>query len=192
MKSFVLIKQILRTRPYFRYFLLLWFLTVTLFIWLININLLAFVLTAPVFTAVERADFILSAYANFFRYLNNPVALSSVIFSILVAVNFTLIVFLWREGKQRVKTAGGNVGAFVSMVGAHCVSCGTSLVAPLVTALAGSGAYFSAERFAATQMLATGANLLGITLILWSTKRTIKRIRTSGLVRAGQPIGYND
>lgn len=181
MKSYTIIKQILKRRPYFRYFLLLWFITISIFLWLVNINLLAYILGSPVLTPFGKIDFIFDIYLNFFK-IDNPVNLSRAVFSLLLAINLTLLIFVWRAGKQRLGAVKSNSGALVAMVGSHCVACGTSIVVPLVTALAGSGAYFSAERFAATQLLATGANLLGVILIAWSIKGITKRIRASGLL----------
>lgn len=175
-------KQVLRNKRYLLYFFLLWFVTVTVFIWLININLLAYVLNSPDLTTTVKIGFISSSYVNYFKYLNNPVALSSVIFSVLVAVNFTLLIFLWKEGKQRSNLARSNAGAFAAMIGSHCISCGTSLVAPLITAFAGSGAFLSAERATTSIVIATGANILGIIIILWSIKGVVKRIRSTGLL----------
>lgn len=182
MKSFSLIKKVIRTRPYLRYFLLLWFITISIFLWLVNLNLLAYILSSPVLTPLGKVDFIFDTYFSFFTF-DNPVSLSRLIFSLLLAINLTLLVFLWRAGKQRLGVVKSNSGALIAMIGSHCVACGTSLVAPLVTALAGSGAYLSAERFAATQLLATGANILGIILIVWSIRGVTKRIRGSGLAQ---------
>lgn len=182
MSSYSVIKQTLKRRPYFRYFILLWFITISIFLWLININLLAYILGTPVLTPLGKVDFIFDTYFSFFTF-DNPVSLSRLIFSLLLAINLTLLVFLWRAGKQRLGVVKSNSGALIAMIGSHCVACGTSLVAPLVTALAGSGAYLSAERFAATQLLATGANLLGIILIVWSIKGVVRRIKESGLAQ---------
>lgn len=181
MKSYSVIKQILKLRPYSRYFLLIWFITVSVFLWLVNIDLLAYILSSPVLTFIGKIDFIIEAYLNFFK-IDNSISLSRAIFSFLLAINLTLLVFLWRVGKQRLGIVKSNSGALLAMVGSHCVACGTSLVAPLITALAGSGAYFSAERFAATQLIATGANAFGIILVAWSIRGVIKRITTNGLL----------
>lgn len=185
MKSYFVARQILKRRPYFFYFILLWIFTVSIFIWLININLLAYILASPVLTPVGKIDYIFDIYISFFK-LDNPVSLSRAVFSLLLAVNLMLLVFLWRTGKQRQRAVKSNSGALVAVIGSHCIACGTSLVAPVVTALAGSGAYFSAERFATTQLLATGANVLGIVLIVWSIKGVARRITTGRLL--DQPI----
>ncbi|PLS81791.1 hypothetical protein CYG49_01460 [Candidatus Saccharibacteria bacterium] len=181
MKSYYTTKQILKQRRYFLSFLLLWFITISVLLWLVNINLLAFILTSPVLTLADKLDFIFDAYINFFT-INNPINLSRFIFSVLLAINLTLLVFLWQVGSQRLGFVKSNSGALVVIIGSNCVACGTSIVAPLVTAIAGSGAYFSAERFAATQLIVTAANILGIVLIVWSIKGIARRIVSSGLL----------
>lgn len=181
MIMYAITKQVLGSRPYLIRFLLLWFATVTVFIWLININLLAYILISPVLGVSGKISFIVNAYANYFRYLDNTVALSSVIFSLLVALNFTMLLYLWKENKRRSALSKSNAGAFAAMIGSHCISCGTSLVAPLITAVAGPSAYFSAERANAGLLLATGANVLGIALVLWSIHQIAKRIQATGL-----------
>lgn len=179
-KTYYVIKQILRRRLYFLYFLLFWFIAITVFLWLININLLVYILTTPVLRLMEKLDFIFDAYINFFK-LDNPVSLSRAVFSLLLAINLTMIVFLWRAGKQRPNLMKSNSGALLVIVGSSCVACGTSIIAPLVTAVAGTGSYLSAERFAATQLIATGANVLGIIFALWSINSLAKRILALGL-----------
>ena len=179
--EYAVTKRVLAQRPYLVRFLLLWFATVTTFIWLININLLAYILSSPVLSGSGKVAFIASTYVNFFKYLDNPVALSSAVFSLLVALNFTLLLFLWKEGKRRKIMSTSNAGAFAAMIGSHCISCGTSLVAPLITAVAGPSAYFSAERATTGLLFATAANVLGIALVLWSIHQVAKRIQAIGL-----------
>ena len=171
MKTLRACLKVLTDRKYFFVFLAVWFLTVTLFIWLINVNLLTFILSSTNLSTDAKLSFIASAYANYFRYFANPVALSSIIFSFLAAINFTLLIYLWREGSKQSNLRRLNSGAFVAMLGSHCISCGTSLVAPLVTALAGSGAFISAQRATTSLVIATLANLIGITLITWSIRK---------------------
>ena len=62
-------------------FLVLWFLTITVFIWAINFNLLAYIVSNPLLAAGEKISFIVDAYANYFRYITNPLAFSSIAFS---------------------------------------------------------------------------------------------------------------
>lgn len=179
--TYTTIKQILWQKRYFRYFLILWFLTITTFLWLINVNLLIYILSQPVLTVFGKLQFIASTYRSFFIF-TNPIALSRFVFSLLLAINLTLLLFAWFATRQRKGMISSNSGSLAAMVGSHCISCGTSLVAPLITVLSGSGAYFSAERASSTVLLATGANILGIILVTWSIKGIAARIREGSLL----------
>ena len=170
------------SRPrYLLWFIGSWFTTVTLFIWAINLNLLSYVLASPDLTASGKLTFILSAYGNYFRYIDNPIAFTSIIFSLLVAVNLTLLWYVWRETHQTARLTKQNSGALVAMLGAHCLSCGTSLIAPLISAFAGSGAFISAGRANVSTIFATAANTLGIILIMWSISKVMQQVRGNRL-----------
>lgn len=180
-QSITAIIAVLSQKRYFVNFLLFWFLTVTLFIWAINVNLLAYILTTPDLRPAGKVAFILSAYANYFKYINNPIAATSILFSFLVAVNLTLLLYLWHQTKVRSDMAKQNSGAFVAMLGAHCLSCGTSFVAPLISLFAGSSAFISAGRATASLIFATTANLIGIALISWSIAKILKQLKRVSL-----------
>jgi len=69
--------------------------------------------------------------------------------AILQGLSLSLLIFGWRTKVQtRVTAAGleaGGVGTAVSFLALGCPACGTSLLAPLLTAVAGSGAMVIAE-----------------------------------------------
>lgn len=176
MRQYSSVKYVLGQQPYLNYFLWLFFITVSLFIWLVNINLLVYILGSDALAISDKAAMISGAYVNFFLYMDNPVAISRAIFALLIALNTTLLIYLWRESKKRQGMARKNGGALVVMVGSHCIACGASFVAPLVTAIAGSTTYLSAERYAASQLLAMSAYIIGIILILWSIRGAAKSI----------------
>lgn len=176
MKTVKIIKYVLAKPAYFILFLVFWFLTVTVFIWLLNINLLSYILASPDLSSGAKLSFVTGAYANYFRYFTNPAALSSIVFSLLAAANFTLLFYLWRRGSRIANNAKLNSGALAAMLGSHCISCGTSLLAPVLTALTGSGgAFISAQRANTSLAIATLANLIGVALIVWS----IRKVSTS-------------
>lgn len=164
-------------------FFITWFITLSFFLWVTKLNLLAYIFGQPSITPVGKVLFVLGAYVNYFTYIISPVALTSLIFTVLAAANITLLIHFTRNAK-RSGMVKGNTGALVALIGSHCLSCGGSLAAPLITALAGTGTYFSAERFATGQLLATGANLVGIILILLSIRGVLRRFwQEAALVR---------
>ncbi len=168
----IMIMEVLKQRK--GTFILVWFMTLSFFLWVTKINLLAYILSQSGLTAAGKIMFIVSVYVNFFTYIVNPVALSSLIFTILAATNITLLIHFARSA-QRTGVVKANTGTVVAVIGSHCLTCGGSLAAPIITALAGTGTYFSAERLATGQLLATGANILGIILMLYSIRGVVRR-----------------
>lgn len=178
----------MRHWQYILFFMLFWFVTITLFIWIVNLNLLSYILVTPALTGNGKLRFVADAYANYFRYIINPIAFTSIVFSILVALNFTLLVFLWKEAGRRANLAKQNSGAFVAMLGAHCLSCGTSFVAPLLSAFVGSSAYLSTGRANASLVFATAANVVGIILIIWSLFKVIEQINGKPVITLNNAV----
>ena len=68
--------------------------------------------------------------------------------SILQALTIMLLVFTWshREKEHAIDGAStGSIGAIFGFVALGCPTCGISLLTPLLTAIAGTGAIAAAE-----------------------------------------------
>lgn len=68
--------------------------------------------------------------------------------SILQALTIMLLVFAWRHREKEHAIDGastGSIGAIFGFVALGCPTCGISLLAPLLTAIAGTGAMAAAE-----------------------------------------------
>jgi len=68
--------------------------------------------------------------------------------SILQALTIMLLVFAWRHREKEHAIDGastGSIGAIFGFVALGCPTCGVSLLAPLLTAIAGTGAMAAAE-----------------------------------------------
>lgn len=170
--NFAVVWGVLRQRK--GTFILVWWLTLSFFLWVTKVNLLVYILSQSSLNQVNKLVFIIGVYVSLFTYIANPVALTSLIFSLLAATNITLLIHFAKLAKQ-ADVARVNAGALVAVIGSHCLSCGGSLVAPIIAAIAGTGTYLSAERFTAGQFLATGANILGIILMLYSIRGVVRR-----------------
>ena len=57
------------------------------------------------------------------------------------------------------------VGSVGAIVGSHCIACGGTFIAPLVTTIAGSGAYFSAERINTAVTISVVINAIAILFV---------------------------
>jgi len=79
---------------------------------------------------------------------------------------------MWQTIKRKRKAKGAKASAFGSVgaiVGSHCIACGGSFIAPLVTTLAGSGAYFSGARVNTAIALSVGINFIAIVFVGYTT-----------------------
>lgn len=68
--------------------------------------------------------------------------------SILQALTIMLLIFAWRHREKEHAIDGastGSIGAIFGFVALGCPTCGVSLLAPLLTAIAGTGAMAAAE-----------------------------------------------
>ncbi len=68
--------------------------------------------------------------------------------SLLQALTIMLLIFTWqnREKEQAIDGAStGSIGAVFGFVALGCPTCGVSLLAPILTAIAGTGAMAAAE-----------------------------------------------
>ena len=86
----------------------------------------------------------LDMFANF----TDLYGLLIIALSILQALTIMLLVFTWshREKEHAIDGAStGSIGAIFGFVALGCPTCGISLLTPLLTAIAGTGAIAAAE-----------------------------------------------
>lgn len=169
------IARIIWGKPY-RYCLLpAWIGILWLFTYLLSTTLFSYVFANPTLSFSQKTSFLFQSFTNTFSNFNDPRALSLGIFSFLATVNILLMIRLFRERRNKqdlTKTGGATV---VALIGSHCVACGGSLLAPLITALAGSGSVFSAARITTGIVVSTLINIVGIILISRSTMQLVRR-----------------
>ncbi len=87
---------------------------------------------------------VLDMFANF----TDLYGLLIIALSILQALTIMLLVFTWshREKEHAIDGAStGSIGAIFGFVALGCPTCGISLLTPLLTAIAGTGAIAAAE-----------------------------------------------
>ena len=170
------IARAILAKPY-RYWLLpTWVFVLWLFTYLLSINLYYFIFTNPVLTLYEKIEFTISTITVPFTTLYDPRSLSLAVFSFMATVNILLMVRVLRERRKvhgMAKTGGASAAA---VIGAHCVACGGSFLAPLITTIAGSGAYLSSARITTTGIvISTVINVLGILIITYATIKLARK-----------------
>lgn len=153
---------------------LLYPVVVWLFVYVTNLSAFMYILSSEAMAASDKLLFIVASMLNVFIHIGDPLALSIVLFSAVATLNLVVLVYvLRRQGKVEPKGSGG---AVVGLVGAHCIACGGSFLAPIITALAGSGAYISTARAETATMIALSVNVLAFVLILHATLKLASRV----------------
>ncbi|HIA91611.1 TPA: hypothetical protein EYO12_00655 [Candidatus Saccharibacteria bacterium] len=169
MKTIQFIAKEIADRPYG--FLGIWIGTLWIFQYATSFSLFSHILTNNALNIFEKLSFFLDSITNLFRYSSDPRAASIIVFSFIAAINFFLMVRAYRN-KQAIKNKrAGTASTLGALIGTHCVACGGSLLAPLVTTIAGSGAYFSSSRIQTGIFISVFINAIAIVFI---TKATIK------------------
>lgn len=156
-----------------------WLLVITLFLWLPQVNLLAYIFTQAPLGLTEKFSFFFGYYQRVLFTITNPTVLSMVIFTLLTALSVLLLVFLVRTSKRmNIKSKSNKkaqVGVAATAVGSHILSCGgTLLLAPLFPALSGTSAILGGSGATTNQWLGISANLTGIVLVLYTIHKTGK------------------
>jgi len=162
----------LKVHPY--QFGFLWLATLWSFFYITNLGLFNEILNNSQLSGYEKFSFLLESFTNIFRFITDPKVLSVVVFSLIAAINLKL---MWAviKRRQRRGLAGSSVGSGVALIGSHCLACGGSLLAPFITTLAGSGAYFSSARITTAIYLSIVINLVGVVVIGFATVRLARQ-----------------
>ena len=153
---------------------LLYPVVIWLFVYVTNLNAFIYILGSENMAMGEKLFFVVASILNVFIHITDPLALSIALFAAAATVNLVALIYILRK-KVQAKPKGGSAMA-VGLVGAHCIACGGSLLAPIVTAIAGSGAYISAARADTAIAIALSVNILAFVLITHATLRLTSKI----------------
>ena len=162
-------RSVLSHQGYLGGFIFIWLVTLWLFNYLTSLDLFGYVFSNQALTAAGKIRFLIDSMLGILSKPTEPRAFSIIIFSLLASLNIILMVHLIRHRAQVRIARVSHAGAVAAMVGAHCVACGGSLLAPVLTSLAGTSAYFSSSRIGWGIWLAVIINVVGIILIGRST-----------------------
>lgn len=185
-----LLLAILRLPGYKLLLLGVWFLILTLFLWLPQINLAAYILTQAPLDFVGKLSFFLDYYGRVLSGISNPTVLTMVIFSLLTTISILMLIFMIRTSK-RIKLQYHSHGKAFSgvaavAVGSHILSCGgTLLLASIFPAFSGTSAVLGGTGANVNLWLATTANVIGISIVLY-TIRKLCRDTASTLLGKGE------
>lgn len=139
------------------------------FTYLTSLDLFGAIWSNPVLSFGDKISFMFDSFTSIISNFSDLRVLSLIVFSFVTAVNLTL---LWQTIKRKSKAKGAKASTFGSVgaiVGSHCIACGGSFLAPLITTLAGSGAYFSGARVNTAIAISVGINVLAIFFVGYMT-----------------------
>jgi hypothetical protein len=102
-------------------------------IWSLNLDLVGYILfDAPIFFA-DKVRFFVTTYTDLFTTYESPQAMGMLLFSVLFGLNITMLVYvIVRQGFRNATGKTSASGLFIAMLGAGCLACGTSLLAPIL------------------------------------------------------------
>ncbi len=158
---------LIKTKPL--RFILLWISMLWLFTYLTSLDLFGVIWSNSFLSFGDKIRFMFDSFTSIITNVTNLRVLSLLIFSFVTAINLTL---MWQTIKRKRKAKGSRASTFGSVgaiVGSHCIACGGSFIAPLVTTLAGSGAYFSGARVNTAIALSVGINFIAILFVGYTT-----------------------
>lgn len=176
-----LLVSILRLPSYELLFALLWLFVLTLFLWLPQISLLAYIVTQAPLTLGGKISFFMDYYTRVLSGIGNPIVLSMVIFSVLTALSIMLLIFMIRTSRRmdlRYQAHGkAYSGVAAAAVGSHILSCGgTLLLASIFPAFSGASAILGGSGVTINLWMGTGANLIGISIVLYTINKLTKDV----------------
>ena len=143
-----------------------WFLVLSFLLLIPNLALLIEItFNQPLLTLGQRIGFVIEIYSNTFRYLFEPITLSIVILSLVLAFNFAMIRFV----RKKNRSARGRLsGTLAMLVSSHCVACGGSLLAPVLGLIGGTGGTYIGGGYSRLQTLTVILNTIAILIALRS------------------------
>jgi hypothetical protein len=180
-KKLYAISAVLKPAKYKLLLGLVWFLVITLFLWLPQVNLLAYIFTQAPMDFSSKIGFFVEYYGRVLSGIGNPIIFSLVIFSILTALSIVLLVYMVRNAKGHDLNYHGSGKAYsgvaAAAVGSHILSCGgTLLLASLFPAFSSSSTIIGGSGVTINIWMSTIANLIGIGIVLYTINKLSKDI----------------
>ena len=132
--------------------------------WLLNFELLWYILSSPNLTFAEKMSFV---WRSTIGYLADMAPLQALATIALVAgqgIVFTVLVYVAKtQRKLDPKALGGStIASIIALFSVGCVSCGTSIVAPVV------GLFFSGATASLSEAINSVAIYVSLAIVLYA------------------------
>ena len=145
-----------------------------IFTYIAQLGAFAHVLTLEI-PLWSRLLYVAESALGLFARMDDPLAVSLIVFSVLATLNIVLLVARYRRGRSARPSASSTGAASIAVIGGHCVACGSSLLTPLITALAGSGLFVGVASEDITFWTTFTVNVVALGLVLHATLRLAAR-----------------
>jgi len=102
-------------------------------IWSLSFDTLLFILFDSELAFIDKLDTVFGVYRSLYGDFGGLVSTSIILFTSMFGLNVALLVYVARQrGRTAVSSKSTGGSFFVAIFGAGCVSCGTSLLAPVL------------------------------------------------------------
>jgi hypothetical protein len=139
-------------------------LFIQLLYWLLNASLFWFFLTTNGLTIIEKADVFISIIGSYLSSLPLWQATAVVMLSIVQGIVISVLIFTVRVQNSLDKRAfgGSALASMIAMVSIGCVSCGTSIIAPII------GIFVSGATVGISEAINKAAVVIGLIIALYA------------------------
>lgn len=138
------------------------FLSASLVIWSLNLELAKFILFEAPISLADKLQFFSESIRSVFTTYGDIQGLGIMLFAVLFGINTAMLIFVLKhQGFKSIPKKSGLGGTIAAVISGGCVACGTSLLAPLA-------ATFGATSGAFLRDLALWLNWLASILVIYS------------------------
>ena len=140
------------------------FLFLLLIYWLLNIHLLWFLMSSDRLSFADKITFLVKSAFSYVSSLGVLQRIATLLLVMGQGVVIAMLVYVVRtQNKLDSKALGGGViASFIAVFSVGCVSCGTSIVAPVV------GLFFSGASVAVSDSIHKTAIYVSLIIVLYS------------------------
>jgi hypothetical protein len=139
-------------------------LFIQLLYWLLNLSLFWYFLTVPTLNPLEKLDVFTSIIATYLSSMPLWQAVAVVSLAVVQGIVISVLVFTIRTQNQLDKKAfsGSAIAGIIAAFSVGCVSCGTSIVAPII------GVFVSGATASLSEAINKIAVVVGLLIALYA------------------------
>lgn len=135
-----------------------------LLFWLLNLELLWYILSSQYLAFGEKVSFVLRSTVGYLTDMPPLQALATLLLVIGQGIVFTILVYIAKtQRKLDPKALGGStIASIIALFSVGCVSCGTSIVAPVI------GLFFSGATASLSETINSVAIYVSLAIVTYA------------------------